>query len=98
MTRGRIERVASQEAGFTLAEVLISLLLALIAASVMAAFNRFQLFALTNQTVQLDVQGTARAITDLVSSEIRRAGLNATRLGIPGLRSMQFLIVACSHI
>jgi hypothetical protein len=65
------------EAGFTLVELLVSLMLALLVVGVIASFNRFQLFTLMNQTAQLDVQSTARAITQLASREIRSAGLNA---------------------
>jgi hypothetical protein len=65
------------EAGFTLVELLVSVMLALLVAGVIASFNRFQLFTLMNQTAQLDVQSTARAITQLFSRDIRSAGLNA---------------------
>jgi type II secretory pathway component PulJ len=73
----RVEREECGETGFTLVELLVSLMLALLVAGAIASFNRFQLFTLVNQTVQLDVQSTARAITELVSREVRSAGLNA---------------------
>ena len=71
------ERQGCREGGFTLVEILVSLMLATLVAGVIATFNRFQLFSLQNQAVQLDVQSTARAITDLLAREVRRAGLNA---------------------
>jgi len=67
-----------RQGGFTLVEVLVSVTLALVVAGAIASFNRFQLFTLQNQAVQLDVQSTARSIVELMSREIRRAGLNAT--------------------
>lgn len=73
----RLEHQEFREGGFTLVELLVSLTLAMLVAGAIAAFNRFQLFSLQNQAVQLDVQGTARAVTDLVAREVRRAGLNA---------------------
>jgi hypothetical protein len=51
-----------------------------------STFNRAQLFALQNQAVQNDVQGTARGIVDLMTREIRRAGGNPTC--IPGLSAI----------
>jgi len=68
---------ALRAGGFTLVELLVSLMLGLLVTAVIVSFNRFQLFTLQNQAVQLDVQSTARAITEIIAREVRRAGLNA---------------------
>ena len=52
--------------------------LSAVALTSFAAFNRFQLFALRNQATQIELQGTARTVLDLIAREIRRAGMDPT--------------------
>lgn len=64
--------------GFTLVEILVATALGLVALASFVAFNRFQLFALSNQATQVDVQTTARSVLDLFAREVRRAGMDPT--------------------
>ena len=75
-SRGILHR--SNQAGFTVHEILVATTLALATASTFLAFNRFQLFALRSQATQLNIQTAARSIMDLVAREVRRAGMNPT--------------------
>lgn len=66
------------QAGFSLAELLVAASVSLVALLCIAAFNRFQLFAIRDQAAQVDLQSNARSIADLFAREIRRAGLDPT--------------------
>ncbi len=60
--------------GYTLADTLVAMVVALFAVATALSFNRFQLFALRNQVNQLDLQTNARNYLDLFAREVRRAG------------------------
>lgn len=72
--------------GFSLVDMLVATSLVAVVVAAASTFNRAQLFAFQNQAVQSDVQTTARAIVDLMTREIRRAGANPTC--IPGLTAI----------
>ena len=69
----RATRLRSQF-GFSLTDALVGTALGLISMATVLGFYRFQLYGLSGHSAQLDVQGTARAIVQLMVSEIRRAG------------------------
>lgn len=60
--------------GFALADVLVGLVVGLMGLAVALSFDRYQLYALRNQNAQLDMQASGRAVLDLFTSEVRRAG------------------------
>jgi prepilin-type N-terminal cleavage/methylation domain-containing protein len=62
--------------GYSLIELLVAIGVSAVALSAFTAFNRFQLFALRNQATQIDLQTSARVVTDLIAREVRRAGMN----------------------
>jgi hypothetical protein len=66
----------SKEGGFSLLEVLVALGLSLVVVSAIVAFQRYQLTALGAQARQVDLQGTARSVVDLVAREVRQTGRN----------------------
>lgn len=68
-------------AGFSLVEMLVATAIGLVGVATFLSFNRFQLFALQDQTKQVDLQKTARAMVDLFAREIRRAGMDPTCAG-----------------
>ncbi len=74
----RTGRFLRGEAGFSLPELLVAAGVSLVALLFIAAFNRFQLFAIRDQAAQVDLQSNARSIADLFAREIRRAGLDPT--------------------
>lgn len=61
------------QAGFSITEVLTATALGLITLAVAASFEQFQLGALRDQAVQLEVQSSAQTLLDLFSRELRRA-------------------------
>jgi type II secretory pathway component PulJ len=68
-------------AGFSLVELLVATGLGLVAIATFLSFNRFQLFALQDQSTQIDLQTTARNVLDLFAREVRRAGMDRTCAG-----------------
>jgi len=66
------------ERGYTLPEVLVATVISLITIGAVLSFNRAQLFALRDQSSQLDVQTIGRNFTDLFTREVRRAGMDPT--------------------
>ncbi len=66
------------QTGFTVPEILIATGLGLMLLAGAASFNRFQLFALRNQAMQIEVQTAARSVVDLLAREVRRAGMDPT--------------------
>ncbi len=62
--------------GYTLIEVLVALALGAGVAATVAWFQRSQFLAMEEQAQQLDVQNTARAVVDLFSRDVRRAGMD----------------------
>jgi hypothetical protein len=60
--------------GFSLTDALVGTALGLISMATILGFYRFQTYGLSGHSAQLDVQGTARTIVQLMVSEIRRAG------------------------
>lgn len=67
-----------RQAGYSLPELLIATALSLVAIGAVLSFNRAQLFALRNQSTQLDVQTVGRNFIDLFTREVRRAGMDPT--------------------
>jgi type II secretory pathway component PulJ len=65
-----------KEAGFSLLEVLVALGLSLVVVGAIATFQNFQLTTLGAQGKQVDLQGTARSVVDLVAREVRKTGRN----------------------
>jgi type II secretory pathway component PulJ len=63
-------------AGLSLVEMLVATAIGLVGVATFLSFNRFQLFALQDQTKQIDLQKTARDVVDLFAREIRRAGMD----------------------
>lgn len=63
-------------AGFSLVEMLVATAIGLVGVATFLSFNRFQLFALQDQTKQIDLQKTARDVVDLFAREVRRAGMD----------------------
>jgi type II secretory pathway pseudopilin PulG len=63
-----------RESGFTLVELLVSTALGLAVIGGFLSFSRFQLFAMQDQSKQIDLQSTVRATAQLFADEIRRAG------------------------
>lgn len=66
------------EAGFTLIEIMVASFVTLASLAAITAFNRAQLFGLTNQAAQLDVQTVGRNFLDLFVREVRRSGMDPT--------------------
>ena len=66
--------IPRDEAGFTLIELLVSSALGLMVVGGFLAFSRFQLFAMQDQSKQLDLQTTVRNTAQLFADEVRRAG------------------------
>jgi type II secretory pathway component PulJ len=57
-------------------EMLVATAIGMVGVTTLLSFNRFQLFALHDQTKQIDLQRTARDMVDLFAREIRRAGMD----------------------
>lgn len=68
--------------GFTLAELLVAMLMGLGLAATVVWFNRLQFHAMEDQARQLTVQSATRAIAELFAREVRRAGLDPTCAGL----------------
>lgn len=68
----------SGDAGFTMSEVLVALLVGGMVLVAVTSFNVFQLRTLRAQANQVDLQTTARAINDLFTREVRTAGMTET--------------------
>ncbi len=66
------------EAGFTIPELLVAMVVTLVITAGFLAFQRFQLFALHDQATQLDIQTAARNVVELFAREVRRAGMDPT--------------------
>lgn len=64
--------------GFTIAELLVAVTLTMLLAGAIFTFQRYQLFALSHQSQQIDLQSSARATLQLFARELREAGLNST--------------------
>lgn len=62
--------------GFTLAELLVAVSVTMLLAGAIFTFQRYQLFALSHQSQQIDLQSSARATLQLFARELRQAGLN----------------------
>ena len=73
--RPQVARKGAQ-AAFTLLEVLVALALSLVVVGAIVAFQSFQLTTLRNQAEQIDIQGTARSVVDLIAREARKTGRN----------------------
>jgi hypothetical protein len=66
------------QGGYALSELLVGSIVGLVTMGAVLGFNRFQLFALRNQSAQLEMQTIGRAVTDLFGHEVRRAGMDPT--------------------
>jgi Tfp pilus assembly protein PilW len=69
-------RCQRKEAAFSLLEVLVALGLSLVVVGAIVAFQSYQLRTLSGQAKQIDLQGTARSVVDLVAREVRTTGRN----------------------
>jgi prepilin-type N-terminal cleavage/methylation domain-containing protein len=78
MTAVPTGRLDTRQMGFTIPEVLVASALGLVVLATVYTFNRFQLFALRNQAVQLDIQTAARGFVDLFAREVRGTGMDPT--------------------
>jgi hypothetical protein len=58
--------------------MLVATAIGLVGVTTFLSFNRIQLFALQDQTKQVDLQTTARSVLDLFAREVRRAGTDPT--------------------
>jgi type II secretory pathway pseudopilin PulG len=65
-----------KDVGFSLIEVLVALGVSLVVVGAIVAFQSFQLTTLGVQAKQVDLQGTARSVVDLVAREVRKTGRN----------------------
>lgn len=68
--------ILRNQRGFTLMEVIVASVIALMAIGTINWFSRYQLFSLRNQAVQSDIQMTARSVSDVFARDVRRAGFN----------------------
>jgi len=66
--------ILAPASGFTLIELLVSATLGLAVIAGFLSFSRFQLFAMQDQSKQIDLQSNVRATAQLFADEIRRAG------------------------
>ena len=78
LNRRRRRRIGFNQHGYTLPELLIGTAISLTALAAFFSFHRFQLYAMVNQSNQLELQTIGRNLLDLVSGEIRRAGEDPT--------------------
>lgn len=67
-------RAVRGEAGFTLIETLVSAAIGLLVIGGFMGLSRFQIFAMQDQTKQLDLQTAVRNSAQLFADEVRRAG------------------------
>lgn len=72
------QRAAFGQAGFSIGEVLVTVTLALVVMGSVARFNGYQLVTMQDQARQNALQMGARAVVDLFTREVRRAGANPT--------------------
>ena len=87
----------SGQAGFTLTETLVATVVGLVAIGAMTSFHIAQMYGLRNQSGQVDLQSSARAITDLFAREVRSAGLG-TNVACTGTVSTGLLVAKSSEI
>ena len=87
----------SGQAGFTLTEALVATVVGLVAIGAMTSFNVAQMYGLRNQSGQVDLQSSARAITDLFAREVRSTGLG-TNVACTGTVSTGLLTAKSSEI
>jgi Tfp pilus assembly protein PilW len=66
----------SKQDGYSIAELLVATALLLTVLGAVFSFNRFQVFALQNQTQQQELQTMGRNLVELLTREIRRAGMD----------------------
>jgi Tfp pilus assembly protein PilW len=85
------------QAGFTLVEALVASTIALIAMGAFMSFNVAQMYAMRNQTNQIDLQTSARSIADLFAREVRRAG-SGTNTGCAGTVSTGVLLASATQV
>lgn len=71
-------RLFSDARGSSLMDVLVGTALGLVTLASLLGFYRFQLFALRNQSAQVEVQTAARNILNLMVGDLRRAAANPT--------------------
>lgn len=73
-TPSRANHLRFEKGATTITELLVATALGLAAMGTVLAFNTAQIQTMQNQTVQIDLQTTARSIVDLFARETRRAG------------------------
>ena len=85
------------EAGFTFTEMLVASTVGLVALGAFTSFNITQMYGMRNQASQVDLQTSARAITDLFAREVRRAG-GGTNVNCVGTVSTGILLAQSSQV
>ncbi len=63
-----------RQAGFTLLETLVATAVGIVAVGAFRTFDIAQMYAMRNQSSQVDLQTNGRTIADLFAREVRRAG------------------------
>jgi Tfp pilus assembly protein PilW len=85
------------QAGFTVIEALVATTISLVAVTAMMSFHVVQMYAMLNQSTQVDLQTAARTITDLFAQEVRRAG-TGTNTACSGTTSTGILLASSTQI
>lgn len=85
------------QAGFTLTEALFATTLGLVAVGAFTSFNIAQMYGMRNQANQVDLQTSARSITDLFAREVRRAG-GGTNVNCTGTVSTGLLLAQTTQV
>jgi Tfp pilus assembly protein PilW len=85
------------QAGFTVIEALVATSISLVAVAALMSFHVAQMYAMLNQSTQIDLQTAARTITDLFAQEVRRAG-TGTNPTCSGTTSTGILLASSTQI
>jgi hypothetical protein len=78
-------------------EALVATSISLVAVAALMSFQVGQMYAMLNQTTQVDLQTAARQIADLFASEVRRAG-TGTNPTCSGTASTGILLASSTQI
>lgn len=70
----QLKRRRLGSAGFSTIDAIVATALSVITMGTVLNYNRVHMFALTTQSRQIETQGNARSVLDLVVGELRRAG------------------------
>jgi Tfp pilus assembly protein PilW len=85
------------QAGFTVVEALVATSISLVAVAALMSFHVMQMYAMLNQSTQVDLQTSARTIADLFANEVRRAG-TGTNPTCTGTTSTGILLASNTQI